>query len=126
MSKFEISEEIKDLNYNKIKNNLFKYRYDLRKLKDYFKNPREELEHLYSSFKGEVYENIIYELLLDYVKEKDEVKKFILKGPHQKRDTKNIKSGLLIDKKNQIVYKASYKDISEFDALFLQKMRFIL
>lgn len=118
MNKFQISNEIENLNISKIKNNLFTYSYDSRKLKDYFTNPNEDLEHLYSSFKGEVYENIIYELLLIYAQEQEFITKFILKGPHQKRDTKQNKSGLLIDNKNQIVYKASYKDISEFDALF--------
>lgn len=121
MNKFEISDDIKNLDISKIKNNLFKYSYDSKKLKDYFSNPNEDLEHLYSSFKGEVYENVIYELLLFYAKEHSEITKFILKGPHQKRDTKPNKSGLLIDNSNQIVYKASYKDISEFDALFFTK-----
>ena len=118
MNRFTITDDIKNLNINKIKENLLKYSYDGRKLKNYFTKPSEELEHLYSSFKGEVYENIIYELLLDYALNNEEITKFILKGPHQKRDKNQNKSGLLIDNSNQIVYKASYKDISEFDALF--------
>lgn len=121
MTKFEISPEIKNLDITKVKENLFFYKYDIRKLKNYFDNPTEELEHFYSSFKGEVYENIIYELLLEYSKYNQDIEKFILKGPHQKRDTSKNKSGLLIDRSNQIVYKASYKDITEFDALFFTK-----
>lgn len=121
MNKFQISDDIKNLNTQTIKNNLFNYSYDSKKLKNYFDKPNEELEHLYSSFKGEVYENIIYELLLLYAKEQNEITQFILKGPHQKRDPKYNKSGLLMDNNNQIVYKASYKDISEFDALFFTK-----
>ena len=58
---------------------------------------------------------------MDYAKTSSEISKFILKGPHQKRDLNQNKSGLLIDNSNQIVYKASYKDISEFDALFFTK-----
>ena len=118
MQKFQIPDYIKKLSTKKIKYNLFSYQYDVRKLKEYFSNPTEELEHLYSSFKGELYENIIYENLLYYAYKNPKIKKFILKGPHQKRDRNKNKSGLLIDRKNQIVYKAAYKDISEFDALF--------
>lgn len=121
MNKFTITEDIKNLDIKNIKDNLLKYSYDGRKLKNYFTTPSEELEHLYSSFKGEVYENIIYELLLEYALKNEEITKFILKGPHQKRDKKQNKSGLLIDNSNQIVYKASYKDISEFDAMFFTK-----
>ncbi len=121
MSQFSISDDVKNLNVTNIKNNLFSYRYDIKRLTAYFTNPTEELEHFYSSFKGEVYENIIYELLLEYAKNTPEITKFILKGPHQKRDLNQNKSGLLIDNSNQIVYKASYKDISEFDALFFTK-----
>lgn len=118
MSQFELPENIKKLDYKNIKNNLFKYKYDSKKLKNYFENPTPELEHLYSSFKGEVYENILYEMLLDYAKDNQNIKQFVLKGPHQTRDRSKNKSGLLIDKSNQIVYKAAYKDISEFDAFF--------
>ena len=121
MNRFTITDDIKNLNIQNIKENLLKYSYDGKKLKNYFTNPSEELEHLYSSFKGEVYENIIYELLLDYALSNEEITKFILKGPHQKRDKNQNKSGLLIDNSNQIVYKASYKDISEFDAMFFTK-----
>lgn len=121
MNRFKITDEIKNLDITNIKDNLLRYSYDAKKLKDYFTNPIEELEHLYSSFKGEVYENIIYELLLDFALKNDEITKFVLKGPHQKRDKNQNKSGLLIDNSNQIVYKASYKDISEFDALFFTK-----
>ncbi len=67
----------------------------------------------YSSFKGEIYENIIYELLLEYVLTQDEITKFVLKGPYQAKENHFIKSGLLIDSSSQIVYKSAYKDISE-------------
>lgn len=77
--------------------------------------------HTFNSFKGEVYENILYELLLDYAKHNDFITKFILKGPHQNKKDKLYKTGLMIDRSLQIVYKSNYKDISEFDALFFTK-----
>jgi predicted RNA-binding protein len=45
----------------------------------------------------------------------------VLKGPYQDKENLYIKSGLLIDRSSQIVYKSAYKDISEFDALFFTK-----
>ena len=72
----------------------------------------------YSSFVGEIYENIIYELLLKYALENKDIKSFVLKGPYQAKENHFIKSGLLIDRSSQLVYKSAYKDISEFDALF--------
>ena len=41
-------------------------------------------------------------------------------------ENKFIKSGLLIDRTSQIVFKSAYKDISEFDAMFLLKISYIL
>jgi len=74
----------------------------------------------YSSFIGEVYENIIYELLIKYAIKTKEITRFILKGPHQDK-YENLKNGLMIDRNAQIVYKAGYKDVTEFDALFFTK-----
>ena len=74
----------------------------------------------YSSFVGEVFENVIYELLLQYALKNDEIEKFVLKGPHQS-NYENNKNGVMIDKNSQIVYKAGYKDVTEFDALFFTK-----
>ena len=51
----------------------------------------------------------------------EEILNFVLKGPYQDKENLYIKSGLLIDSSSQIVYKSAYKDISEFDALFLLK-----
>ncbi len=125
MQEFKISEKIKNLDIREIQNNLFHYSYDSRTLKKLLKDKtsKDDPSYLatYSSFQGEVYENIIYELLLDYAKDNESIIKFILKGPYQNKENMFIKSGLLIDRKSQIVYKSSYKDISEFDALFFTK-----
>ena len=116
-----LSEDIVNLNTKDIEDNLFNYSYSSGYLiKLHNKNFDKEDPHYistYSSFVGEVYENIIYELLLKYAMDEPYITKFVLKGPHQKGH-KNEKNGLLIDVKNQIVYKSGYKDVSEFDGLF--------
>ena len=122
MQQLKITTEIKDLDITRIEENLFYYKYDSRNVKPLLKSDSENisLENIatYNSFKGEVYENILYELLLDYVKDNDFITKFVLKGPHQNTIDKFYKTGLMIDRSLQIVYKSNYKDISEFDALF--------
>ena len=122
---FTITDKIKNLEIDDIKENLFHYSYDNKSLKALVKNntSTEDISYIsaYSSFKGEIYENIIYELLLEYALSQDEITKFVLKGPYQDKENLFIKSGLLIDSSSQIVYKSAYKDISEFDALFFTK-----
>ncbi|WP_417326946.1 hypothetical protein [Halarcobacter sp.] len=118
----KISQDIKNLNFSKIEENLFFYKYDLRNIKPLLKSNEQDvsIENIatFNSFKGEVYENIIYELLLEYASNNKFIKQFILKGPHQNRIDSEYKTGLMIDRSLQIVYKSNYKDISEFDALF--------
>jgi hypothetical protein len=122
LQQLKITDEIKNLDISKIEKNLFYYKYDSRNVKPLLKSGNQDisLENIatYNSFRGVVYENIIYELLLDYALSKDIITKFILKGPHQDRINKFYKTGLMIDKSLQITYKSNYKDISEFDALF--------
>ena len=125
MNQFTITDKIKNLEIEDIKENLFHYSYDNKSLKALVKNntSKEDLSYIsaYSSFKGEIYENIVYELLLQYALTQDEITRFVLKGPYQDKENLYIKSGLLIDRSSQIVYKSAYKDISEFDALFFTK-----
>lgn len=125
MNQFTITDKIKNLEIEDIKENLFHYSYDNKSLKALVKNntSKEDLSYIsaYSSFKGEIYENIVYELLLQYTLTQDEITRFVLKGPYQDKENLYIKSGLLIDRSSQIVYKSAYKDISEFDALFFTK-----
>ncbi|RXJ69372.1 hypothetical protein CRV08_05045 [Halarcobacter ebronensis] len=122
MQQLKITDQIKSLDISKIEKNLFSYKYSSKNIKPLLKSENLDIsmENMatYNSFKGEVYENIIYELLLDYANENDLIKKFVLKGPHQNRVDKFYKTGLMIDRSLQIVYKSNYKDISEFDALF--------
>ena len=119
---FKITEKIKNLEIDDIKENLLHYSYDSKTLKYLVKNniSKDDISYItaYSSFVGEIYENIIYELLLKYALENKDIKSFVLKGPYQAKENHFIKSGLLIDRSSQIVYKSAYKDISEFDALF--------
>lgn len=121
----QITDDIKNLNTKNIRQNLFHYKYDKRRLKSLLKKKidKESTQFLsaYSSFKGEVFENIIYELLLEYANNNNSITKFILKGPHQKQPKVYHKSGLVIDRSAQIVYKSAYKDISEYDAMFFTK-----
>lgn len=122
LQQLKITKEIKNLDITNIKENLLYYKYDSRNVKPLLKSNEldESIENIatYNSFRGEVYENIIYELLLNYAKNSDYIKSFVLKGPHQNRIDKFYKTGLMIDRSLQIVYKSNYKDISEFDALF--------
>ena len=123
MCTFKPSQELRDLETKNIENNLFHYSYDYKNLRKLIKNNVDKQTpsyiSAYSSFKGEIFENIVYELLLKYANAQEEITQFILKGPHQKRHIKYVnKSGLLIDKSLQIVYKSAYKDISEYDAMF--------
>ena len=125
MNEFIIPDDIQNLNIEKIKSNLFHYKYSSKSIKKLMKttHSKEELEDfsIYNSFKGEIYENIIYELLLLYANLNTDITKFILKGPHQFNNNLFFKHGLMIDKSSQIVYKSAYKDISEFDAMFFTK-----
>lgn len=125
MHQFKITEKIKKLDLENLEENLFHYSYDNKSLRALFRNniSPEDPAYMsaYSSFRGEVYENIVYELLLNYASEEELISRFVLKGPYQDKENKYIKSGLLIDRSSQIVYKSAYKDISEFDALFFTK-----
>lgn len=120
----KMPKEIKCLDTISCLDNLYFYTYHNRYLQKLQKtNPDKEDPHYistYSSFIGEVFENVIYELLLRYAIKNDDIEKFVLKGPHQNH-YENMKNGLMMDRNSQIVYKAGYKDVTEFDALFFTK-----
>lgn len=115
---------IEKLELDDIYSNLFFYKYHSKYLKKLQKTDinKEDPHYIstYSSFVGEVYENVIYELLLKYALKNKDITQFVLKGPHQDKH-KNQKNGLMIDINSQIVYKAGYKDVTEFDGLFFTK-----
>lgn len=125
MNELKIPKYIEELKLESIKNNLFHYSYSSKALKSLIKDnvSKDDISYLssYNSLKGEIYENIIYELLLSFAKYNENITKFVIKGPYQSKENLYIKSGLLIDKSSQIVFKSAYKDISEFDALFFTK-----
>jgi len=120
----KLPKNIKELELPEILDNLYFYSYHCKYLKKIQTNnmDKEDPHYIstYSSFIGEVYENIIYELLIKYAIQTKEITRFILKGPHQD-NYENLKNGLMIDRNSQIVYKAGYKDVTEFDALFFTK-----
>ena len=122
---FKISKDIEHLKIDDIFENLFFYSYHNKYLKrlqqsDTFDKDDVHYISTYSSFIGEVFENIIYELLIKYALNNKDITRFVLKGPHQD-NYQNNKNGLMIDINNQIVYKAGYKDVTEFDGLFFTK-----
>lgn len=123
MHTLKISKQIKALDTTSLGDNLMHYEYHTRHLLSLIKSgvDRESQQFIsaYNGFKGELYENIVYELLLQYAIEEEQITQFVLKGPHQNLSNKNNeKFGLLMDKSQQIVYKAGYKDVSEYDAMF--------
>ncbi len=123
MHSLKINKQIKTLDTSSLGDNLMHYEYHTRHLLSLIKNgvDRESQQFIsaYNGFKGELYENIVYELLLQYALQEDLITKFVLKGPHQNLSNQgNQKFGLLMDKSQQIVYKAGYKDVSEYDAMF--------
>ena len=121
----KITKDIEDLNIDKLGDNLLYYSYHTKELFSLInKNDKESPQFIsaYNRFRGELFENTIYELLLQYAINNKNITKFVLKGPHQSLSNKdNKKFGLLMDKNRQIVYKAGYKDISEYDAMFFTK-----
>lgn len=73
--------------------------------------------HMKANVIGEMYEYLIYEKLIKWAEETEEVDEFIIKGPHARRDN-TVKEGFLYDAKNQIYYMSGGETIGEFDALF--------
>jgi peroxiredoxin family protein len=122
----KISKDIKYLNTDSLSDNLFYYSYHTRHLLSLIAKKEDEESpqfiSAFNGFRGELFENVVYELLLQYALNNDEITQFVLKGPHQEHSNKdNKKFGLLMDKSKQIVYKAGYKDVSEYDAMFFTK-----
>ncbi len=120
----DISQAIRTLENNDISDNLFHYEYNTKHLLSLIKKGIDKDDPVYMSsfrsFEGEVFENFIYEKLLRYAEQSDEVDKFILKGYHQKR-FKSHPNTLSISEKQQIVYRTKSREISEFDAMIVTK-----
>jgi hypothetical protein len=118
----EISSSIRDLNNGNIVDNLYHYEYNVKHLLSLIAKgiDRDDPMFLssYRSFEGEVFENFLYEKLLRYASDNDEIDKFILKGFHQEKE-KAFANNLSISEKQQIVYRTKSREISEFDAMFI-------
>lgn len=123
---FQLPKNIQELDISELGDNLLYYSYHTKFLLSLInKDVDQESQQFisaYNGFRGELFENIIYELLLRYALKNEKITKFVLKGPHQNLSNKdNNKFGLMMDKSQQIVYKAGYKDVSEYDAMFFTK-----
>jgi hypothetical protein len=120
----EISDSIRNLDENDISDNIYHYLYNTKHLLSLIEKGMDKDDPLYlssyRSFEGEVFENFIYEKLLRYAEENDEIEKFVLKGFHQNKE-KAYANTLSISEKAQIVYRTKSKEISEFDAMFITK-----
>jgi hypothetical protein len=116
----EATESIINLLEDDIGDNLLYYSYNVKHLLSLIKSgvPQDDNRYLSSfrSFEGEVFENYMYEKLLVYVQQQEEVVNFVLKGHHQDRD-KALANTLSISEKSQIVYRTKSREIGEFDAL---------
>jgi hypothetical protein len=70
-----------------------------------------------SNLLGEIYENTIYEKLLEWACVEQEVTDFVLKGPYVGLSSSND-SGFRYDRNRQIYYYSDGETIAEFDAMF--------
>jgi len=120
----EITQSIRDLENGDIADNLFHYDYNTKHLLGLIKKgiDVEDPAYMssYRSFEGEVFENFVYEKLLRYAEQNDDIAKFVLKGFHQNKH-KAYANTLSISEKEQIVYRTKSREISEFDAMFVTK-----
>lgn len=120
----EISKDIRNLDDSNISDNLLHYEYNVKHLLSLINKgiDQEDPHYLssYRSFEGEVYENYLYEKLIQYAESNEYITKFILKGFHQNR-FKSFPNTLSISEKQQIVYRTKSREISEFDAMFITK-----
>ncbi|MEA2073168.1 MAG: hypothetical protein U9O86_06240 [Campylobacterota bacterium] len=119
-----ISKSIRNLDNKDIEDNLFHYDYNTKHLLSLIAKgiDLDDPSYLssYRSFEGEVFENFVYEKLLRYAQNNDEIDKFVLKGFHQNK-CKAYANTLSISEKEQIVYRTKSREISEFDAMFVTK-----
>ncbi len=120
----KISKSIKTLDESDIGDNLLHYDYNVKHLLTLIRRGISEDDPLYlssyRSFEGEVFENFVYEKLLIYAAQNEDIEKFVLKGFHQDR-IKAHANTLSISEKQQIVYRTKNREISEFDAMFVTK-----
>jgi len=116
-----MTPEIKTIDESDIADNVLYYEYATKHLarleKEGIDKDDPRFLSAYRSFEGEVFENVMYEILLRHALKHTEITEFIIKGPHKPR-TKALSNALSISAKGQIVYRTKSKEIGEFDALF--------
>jgi len=93
--------------------------YDYMYLKRYTNEPKntKKRDWYRSNSQGEMYEHLIYEKLLQWALDTDEVSDFLLKGPYVSEKNK-VEYGFQYDSKRRIYYMSDGETIGEFDALF--------
>lgn len=94
-------------------------RYTYKHLNAYLRTSKGDPKYHWrkSNVLGEMYEYIIYEKLLRWALDTENICEFTLKGPYVKRNSK-VKEGLLYDPYHQIYYNSGGETIAEFDVLF--------
>jgi len=102
----KITQSIKNLDDSDIADNIFHYSYNTNHLESLLKQgiDVEDPAYMssYRSFEGEVFENFIYEKLLRYAQNCDEVDKFILKGFHQDKHKAFANTLSISERKNRL------------------------
>ena len=108
----DISKSIKTLDDSDISDNLLHYDYNVKHLLSLLAKGIDKDDPLflssYRSFEGEVFEIFVYEKLVRYAQQNDDVDKFILKGFHQNRYKAHANT-LSISEKQQIVYRTKIR-----------------
>jgi hypothetical protein len=105
-------------------NNIFHYRYGgtyaIRKAIEENDLESDRYIAFLKSLEGEVFENIIYEKLIQYAQTDDEITSFVLKGPHIYKNYYH-RHGYSYNTKNQITFNSRGANLNELDALFFTK-----
>jgi len=93
--------------------------YPYKHLKAYLRTSRSDSKYHWhmANILGEMYEYAVYEKLVRWAFDTEEISEFILKGPYIERNPK-VKEGLLYDPYRQIYYNSGGETIAEFDVLF--------
>ncbi|NOQ32152.1 MAG: hypothetical protein GQ570_13635 [Helicobacteraceae bacterium] len=121
----KITQSIKNSTSDDIGDNVLYYYYGVKHILKMIRNgiDRESPEFLvhFQSFSGQVFENFVYEKLLRYAVENDDIKYFIVKGPHRTKKTYALPNTISLDEKGSIVCRTNRNEIGEFDALIFTK-----
>lgn len=96
------------------------YRHDYAHLDRFLKESQQSCSiERFSSLKGEIFENNIYETIKDWASKDKKVKWFVLKGNHVLE--KFSRNGLSFNNRKQIIYNVDGLEFAEFDTLFARE-----